>query len=270
MHHVGSLRRLTLGAAIVGAALIAVPAAANAASTCSFDTVKKQVTVIQDSPDPTLTLTAGAALQYRDGSGPAFSCFSPSGVQATPTNTDLVQVKASVNPAAYQHIVVDERNGIFGPGATPEPNEDRIYLQLLTGSGGDRLTVLGGSGSDWMNLHTGSGLSIGAKIDMDYDGDDDLSMTIPAVVRVDGGLAGDLINASGATSYAVELFGGKNNDYLYGGPNEDYIDGGSGNDQLLSKGDGRHDTVDGGSDGDDTATVDYGLDTTSHIDHLNY
>jgi hypothetical protein len=57
-------------------------------------------------------------------------------------HTDRIVIKAA-SPAAYQHTIIDERTGDFGPGATKESTGlSEIEVSVLTGTGGDQLTVM--------------------------------------------------------------------------------------------------------------------------------
>ena len=64
---------------------------------------------------------------------------------------------------------------------------------MLTGSGNDILNVEGTGFDDAMSV---TGGSIGPQVDMDNDGDSDVSMTVAGRVNLDGGFGNDRRSAS--------------------------------------------------------------------------
>jgi hypothetical protein len=95
MHRITPIRRLVLGAAIAGAAVGAVPAMANAASTCSFNPSLKRATVVDNSGIgvPLRVVRTNTAITVADGDGPVHFCANPGTFNfATITNTDDIWV----------------------------------------------------------------------------------------------------------------------------------------------------------------------------------
>ena len=104
MHHFRSIRRLVLGAAVAGAAIGAVPAMANAASTCSFNPSLKRATIVDNSgPGNTVPLRVvrtNTAITFADGNGPVHVCANPGTFNfATISNTDSPTLNCCVNAA---------------------------------------------------------------------------------------------------------------------------------------------------------------------------
>jgi hypothetical protein len=261
--------RAGLGVLAAAAALSAMPSMASAASSCTFDTSTKTMTVTHDAPaGKRLILSNGPTIQYHDEGGYLYDCVSSSGVHASVYNTAKILIKAPSNPAGYQMTVLDERNGQFKQVSGP-----RIRISVMTGSGSDYLGIVeGGSQADHVNLHSGSPtvpLSIGPAIDMDGDGQNDIGMTDAGLVSVSTAGGDDTVDAHSVTSYSVELLGGAGRDTLVGGAKADWLRGGDDDDALYAV-DGRADfAVDGGA-GSDSATVDYQLDPLTSIEKPSY
>jgi hypothetical protein len=250
---------------LLGAATIAaVPSAASASATCTYDQAKREMIVRYGSADTSLTITNGGTILYSEGGGFLRSCFSTSGVAATPFNTSRVTVKAASSTTAplKQTTTIDERNGSFTESS---PN---LQFLVLTGTGGDRLILREGPGADPMHLMDNP--AIGPMIDLGYDGDVDLRMTTSndAVVQVNGGNGADFIDATGVRTYHTVMLGEGGNDGLLGGTLSDSFDGGPGEDTIRAK-DGIAEVVNGGADVD-TGTFDYNVDQLSGIEHPGF
>jgi Ca2+-binding RTX toxin-like protein len=217
----------------------------------------------------------GAAIYVTDGTDTAWC--------ASLYNTDRIVIKAAT-PAAYQHTVIDESTAVFGPGATKESTGlSEIEISVLTGTGGDQLTVLQfDAGRHDVRLRTSQTLSLGPEIDLNGDGDYDLGMTQAGLVKVVGTTGADRIDASAVSTFPVQLHGGTGADVLIGGSRNDtlyangtytwfddhesdLLYGGAGADTLSAK-DGSSDHVNGGADYDG-AQVDP-ADTTLNVERL--
>jgi Ca2+-binding RTX toxin-like protein len=252
MHHFISIRRAALGAVLAGAAIAAVPNAASAASSCTFDPATKTMTVTNNAGGQPMTLRNSNTLTFRDGSGVNRSCFSPTtGVAASSLNTTKIKVRAAV-PAAFQDTVIDESNN----GRFVTSTGARMSVTVLTGTGLDHLGVLMGTGPDQVRVQTAtSGFALGPQIDLNTDGVVDVGMTAAGLVTVDGGGGSDLLNGTGSNTFQLELKGGvSGNDTLRGGGKTDFLDGGIGADTIISKGDSKQDFVVGGPDQDRAVT----------------
>jgi RTX calcium-binding nonapeptide repeat (4 copies) len=274
-------RIVALGAVLAAGALGALPALASAAndSTCTFDPATHQVTIVHNALLGRLVLSQDYNILFREpnalGPGTNSYCRAPSGALANVYNTDKITVKAK-SPEYWQEVVIDESNGGFKPGYSNEADLREIEFTLLTGSGGDHLTVLDkNSGTQEISARTLTlPLAQGPEIDLNGDGDYDLAMTAAGLVKVFGSDQDDAINGSQVWSFPLELHGGGGNDWLRGGGKSDTIYGDSGGDGLRGEGgddvleaaDGIADyLVDGGA-GDDSADVDQN-DYTINVEH---
>jgi Ca2+-binding RTX toxin-like protein len=271
-------RIVGVGVVLAACALGSTPALASGSPSCSYDWNTRQVTVIHDSAGP---LTVGAqsfqaAIYVTDGTNTAWC--------AGLFETDKIVIKAA-SPAAYQHTIIDERTAVFGPGATKESSGvSEIEISVLTGTGGDQLTVLQFSaGRHDVRLRTSpTSLSLGPEIDLNGDGDYDVGMTQAGLVKVVGTGGSDRIDASGVSTFPVQLHGGVGADVLIGGTRNDtlyangtntyfgdhesdLLFGGAGADTLSAKDDSA-DSVYGGADYDG-AQVDP-ADTTVSVERL--
>jgi hypothetical protein len=247
-----SHRRILMGTLLGAAALAAVPSAASAASTCTYDQAARTMSIRYGAADTSLTVRNGSSILYSETGGFLRSCFDLStGKAATAANTDRVVIKAaSGTGAAAQTTFIDESAGGF-----PESNP-KLQFTVLTGTN-DRLVINESSGDDSVRLleQTGS-LAIGPAVDLNSDGKVDLRMTTNnSVVQVNGGAGKDLIDAFGVTSYQTVQLGQSGNDVLVGGAMGDGFDGGPDDDFVFAK-DGVIESVVGGS-GLDKAQLDF-------------
>jgi Ca2+-binding RTX toxin-like protein len=259
-------RRILLGALIGASALTAIPTAANASATCTYDSAKRSMKVRYGVSDTAVTVRNGAGLEFREGASGFRNCFSTTGVRATAANTDAVTITgASGTGAARQVTTIDETAGDFSDS---NPN---LRFTVLTGTGGDRLVVREGSGNNFMILRNQTGsLAFGPAIDLDSDGDIDVRMTtgFDSVVQVNGGGGNDILDAGPANVYQVVLLGESGNDTLRGGSKQDTLDGGANDDGFFAK-DGALDSVIGGT-GNDHATMDFNLDRPSSVETQSF
>jgi Ca2+-binding RTX toxin-like protein len=196
---------------------------------------------------------SGLAIRWHE-----FTTFTggPCGA-ATVTNTDVVVVTGG---AETDDLTLDETNGVFGPGATPEPHGvSAIRFRIdLGGTADDRLFIVGTPGDDRIVAGTRG---------VNLDGDSDVDVTGPSVgpnLELDGGDGNDVLSAAGkhgtGQPLAVDvrldggngadtLTGGRADDVLLGDAGDDVLSGGAGNDTLY------------GDDGNDTLTGGLGKDT---------
>jgi Ca2+-binding RTX toxin-like protein len=252
-------RRTVIAGLLGAAAIAAVPSAASASANCSYDQATRTMNLRYGAADTNLLVTNGPTLQYSQGGGFLFSCFSTSGVPATAANTDKVVIKAaSGTGAAVQTTTIDEHNGRF------LESNPKMQFFVFTGTGRDRLIVRETSGADRVRLlnQTG-GLAIGPAVDLNYDGQVDVRMTtgFDSIVQVNAGGGADLIDASTASVYQTVQLGEGGNDVLVGGKLGDNLNGGSEDDRIFAK-DGVIEAINGGS-GIDKATLDLNDQPTS-------
>jgi hypothetical protein len=257
--------RLLLGALVGVTAIVALPSAANAAATCTYDQAKREMTVRYGANDTNVTVSNNAEIKYSESGGFLRSCFSTSGVSAKPSNTDKILIKAfsSTTAPLKQTTTLDERTG----GRFNDSNKN-LQIFVLTGTGGDRLTLRQGGLLDPTHLLNGS---FGPAIDLGYDGDVDVRMTTSndAIVQVDAGGGADFIDATGVTGYRTVQNGEAGNDFMIGSNRTDSFFGGPDNDTILSK-DGVIENVDGGTGTDDNGTFDFSLDRLTGIERPGF
>jgi hypothetical protein len=244
-------RKILLGALAGAAALAAIPSAANAAATCTYDQTAHKMAVRYGASDTSVTVRDDSSLRYSEAGGFLRSCFSPTGVVATAGNTNTLEIRvASGFGGNAQSTVIDETGGKF------DSSNRLLEIHVLTGTS-DRLTIREGANNDSVRLAEQTGLGFGPAIDLNADGHVDVKMTTDdSVVEVDGGGGNDTLDASPALSYGTVLVGQTGNDVLIGGAKKaDILDGGPNDDFLFAK-DGISETIIGGT-GTDHAQLDF-------------
>ena len=192
-----------------------------------------------------------------DGPNSPRLCFvDATNIIATVTNTEKVTVFAAPAHVAGGYRI-DQNNGRFAPGATPETDgNSEIEITLVTtGAPAPRLTVAGTPQSDVISVGTGG------RVNFSYDNDADvIPQTMPDEVLVTGGVGNDELdsNAGGIFSapadLPVDLQGNAGNDRIVATGKETTLRGGSGDDVLFSA-NGIRDHLTGGTDFD-VATLD--------------
>jgi len=228
--------------------LIVNPAAA-APESCTYDSGTKSVTATVATGGEATLLVVGGALHF--GSSPT-ACGA-----ATTTNTDTITVNGAAG--TNETLVLDQRGGLFSPGATSEHNVPEIEIATSLGDATDRVVVYATEGDDHMAAGQ-SGMALFS------DGDVDVTFSPTALQLEIHMLAGaDYFNGGGEGGAGLKflgpmtLNGGDGDDSLLrGSAVADVIDGGPGNDGLQG-GDG-NDVLNGGS-GDDTLAGGAGNDT---------
>lgn len=186
------------------------------------------------------------------------------GRQATVRNIDRIVVRGSLEG---EGVDVNQKEGRFAPGATPEGFGSEIEFSLET----DNLEVVGTPGGDSIRVRTLAGEHVALNLNPRADGprpDYDVTVTadIPRVLLVRGFKGGDRIDARRLTGMGdnqlrrvIRLFGDAGDDTILGspgsewrlkdGPGDDLVVAGSGFDSV-DFGRGR-DTIYGGPGGDD-------------------
>jgi Ca2+-binding RTX toxin-like protein len=227
-----------LAVAAVAVLALALPALARAES-CVYDPVARSVSAsITPGGSAVLDVAGG---QIRFGALPA-----PCG-GATTTNTDSISIAGSAGTT--EQLTLDQREGFFGPGATPESNTPEIEIATALGDATDQVVVYGTEGPDYMAAGQ-NGIATSS------DGDVDITFS-PSAFELEVHLLGDddYFNGRGESGAGLHflgpivLTGGPGNESLLRGSSEpDSIDGGPGNDEL--RGQEGNDVLDGG-EGDD-------------------
>ncbi|MEY2476241.1 MAG: hypothetical protein QOG87_1556, partial [Actinomycetota bacterium] len=218
----------------------------------------------------------------------------------TVLNTDTIDVDGSTGDDT---LVIDESNGLFAPGLTPEPGTvSEIEFDVDLGAGADTLEVRGTPNADVMLAGT-NGILISGDNDLDVfpvgvetlkllgqGGADSLrsggsaiaGASVAAILdggpgndTVTGGALGDaVVGGTGLDNlqggYGADVIeGGDDNDTLFGGDGLDVLRGGTGNDVIY--GDTGNDTFDEetASNGADTFVGGSGIDVLSYAARAN-
>ena len=234
---------------------------------CEYDGLSRALSLTM-TPTSTATLViVGGAIWFGETPEPCGA--------ATTTNTDSISIEGSVGTS--ETLIVDQRGGFFGPGATPESNTPEIEIATALGDTTDRVIVYGTEGDDFMAAGQ-NGVATSS------DGDVDITFA-PSTFNLEFHLLGgdDHVDARGTGGAGliflgpVVLTGGEGNepllrggsasDVIDGGPGNDLVDaqegndtlrGGPGNDRITAG--GGNDSIDGGS-GSDTMNGNDGDDT---------
>jgi hypothetical protein len=248
--------RLAAAAALAGAAIVAVPAAADASSTCSLD-VLGQLTVKDGSGSAPLRIVrSGQFIGLDDGSGALTFCAGAN-TFANVTNTTLIVVRGTASSGGGG-LIVDNSNGALGPGEVVESdgNSEIEVLVDPTNLNTPTLAVKGTQGADSIKIAAGGGVMMG------NDGDVDIRARGAGLISVSGLGGSDFITGRGSfpstaqppADRPIHLFGGSGSDTLVDGIRADHLFGDGGNDTLFTV-DNDIDRHAGGADFD-KATVD--------------
>ena len=199
------------------AAIVAIPAAAGAAVSCTFAAGTASVTMNNTNDSASLG-RAGTAIQVN-----GVNCGA-----ATVNNTDTINVEGSTHSG--QRVVVDQSGGPLAPGLTAESgtgaiSEIEINADLRSGAG-EEIAVFGSSGAD-----TAVFGSAGAR----FNGDKDVDVTYSGLdqVELDGNDGADTLSAGGGGGSGepfarfADIDGGNGSDTLTGGRASDTISGGA-------------------------------------------
>src|SRR5262245_55826717 len=225
--------------------LTAVPA--QAAVTCSYDAVNRQVNIdlSADNDDVTLGVGGGGAILFDDDEDLAGATQCDT---ATVNNTDGVDVDDTVGDDVAVHL--DLSGGPVAPGETPEAtgipeiefnfnfddsvsNEDEFFIvgsdgpdNLVAGDGGSNVP---GTGAANLNGDNDADVSFdGGLDDLQWDGADGAD----TISYAGGAGTGDDADGDDAPQFFID--GGDGNDSLTGSDEEgDVLDGQEGNDLLV-------------------------------------
>jgi hypothetical protein len=258
MHPLSSLRRLALAATITGAAIGAVPALADASSSCFYKANGRTLSVTDGSGSLPLRITRSDQLiVITDGtSGPVTTCGGSDNI-AQVGNTDRIEISGPV-ASQVDGYVVDLSGGPFTPGFTLETDGNSEIEIVATTDGGvpANLTVEGGPLRDNMRVGPNGAVDLGD----DADRDPDITLTNGAssvFLRGNGGdddLSGQGFGTGNVTA-PLALRGGIGNDRLEGGSGRDTLRGEDGDDKLFAIDTSAGDVLFGGN-GVDKASAD--------------
>jgi hypothetical protein len=259
VHHLRSIRRLAIGAAVTGAAIGAVPALASASSTCFYKGINRTLEITDDSgAEPLRIVRDKALILVGDGAaGPTTFCGG-SGTTAQNTNTDTIAISGPITNALDGYIV-DLSGGSFTPGLTPETDGNAEIEIVATNSAAAQatLTVEGGAGHDEMRAGANGAVDLG---DTDIDRDPDIVMPAGAFsLRLRGNDGDDTLNGqgfgTGNATMPLSIRGGNGKDQLEGGSGRDTLRGDADDDSLFTIDTSAGDALFGGS-GFDKASAD--------------
>jgi hypothetical protein len=268
----GTITRIALGALGAAGAVLAMPAAASAAVTCTLASATLDVSLSAGTTQVTIQRGGGAdpdQIRVLDGFfGTEQAC---TGGPATVNNTDTVQV---VDGVATQNTFVNVglANGPLGPGATTElTGTSEIEVSFNAGDGTDTQRVFAGGSPDVYLFGSTGASSVGGNLNSDDDVND-VTINEGERLALDGGAGNDDLSVNGGSGFigavpyssggsaVLQLNGGPDNDHLTAGPGgwtmdpsnsagDDVITGGGGTDEAhLEVG---NDTADGGGGSSD-------------------
>ncbi|HEY0390849.1 MAG TPA: calcium-binding protein [Solirubrobacterales bacterium] len=239
-------RRIGLVSMLALAAAFAIPAAASANTTCSYNSAAEVLSVNFGAPNDSAIFSAnGTEIRVSQSSGPVTCANGP----ANFANTEFISIGGSAGATSTSVSIHDA--AAFAAA-----------VRFLLGAG-DSLNVFD-SLSAANHFVIGNG---GVDSDADGDRDIDYSLAKPEEIAAFGGNAEDTISAQGSaatgaalTGSFLKLSGEPGNDVLDGGEAGDLIEGGDGNDVL--SGHGGNDRLIGDAlvNGDDTIEGGAGVD----------
>lgn len=176
------------------------------------------------------------------------------GAQPTVTNLDRIAYRGEPVPGNVEHqFLLDERGGPLAPGATPEPVDPEIEVEVILPAQREarpRVQLLAGDERDGIRLQAVSGVT---EVSLEpwpylrgFTPDADLSVNAPRrtlELKVHAGGGGDVLDARGLDRHrelvrSVLLAGDDGKDALLGTLAGDVLEGGSGPDRLFGR-DGR-------------------------------
>ena len=225
---------------------------------CVYDPVTRSVTAtIAQGSQATLKVVGG---QLHFGLVP-IAC-------GTATTTNTVSISIAGMTGSNETLTLDQRGGIFAPGAESEHNIPEIEIATVLGDATDTVVVYATEGPD---MHAAGQFGFATNT----DGDVDWTFS-PAALRLEVHMLGgdDYFNGRGQNGAGLHFLGpivatgGEGSESLLRGSSDpDVLDGGPGNDNI--RGEESADVIDGGpgddtigaGDGDDIVTGGPGLDS---------
>ena len=161
------MKRILLGALIGASALAAIPTAANAATTCTFDSASAARSALWRRRHPRdRAQRVRAGVSAPGPLAPSSNCFSATGVLSTAANTDKVTIARVQLDHAANDADHDHRRE---PAATSPASNPNLAFFVLTGIGRDRLIVNETSAPIRSASRTRAGtLAVGPAVDLDW------------------------------------------------------------------------------------------------------
>ena len=252
---------LALGVLLAGLVL-ALPALAGAES-CTFNPASRSVNAsVTAGGSATLDVVGGV---IRFGAVPA-----PCG-GATAANTDSISIVGTVGTT--ERLTLDQRTGLFGPGATAEFNIPEIEIATALGDAADTVAFFLTSGDDFVAAgQNGFALNSDGDVDVTFSpsahrlevhalegadyvngrGEGGAGLRFLGPMLIDGGPGSESLIRGGAQGDT--LTGGSGNDRLEAQDGADFVDGGAGDDYL--SGGANDDELIGGTGSDTFAASD--------------
>jgi Ca2+-binding RTX toxin-like protein len=216
---------------------------------CTYDASTHAVTA---RPEP----GGQATLKVDASGGLLFGVFPHPCGAATTTNTDSISVTGY--PGLTEKLIVDQSDGVLGPGFTSEFNIPEIELATSLGDATDTIVVYGTPGNDILSPGQ-LGMALNS------DGDVDITFSpgaFPLEIHALGG--NDFVNGRGQGGAGLHflgpltIHGGEGDDELVGSTAPDKLYGEGGNDTINAQ--ASDDLLEGGP-GDDFLTASEGNDT---------
>ncbi len=185
------------------------------------------------------------------GNGPRDFEPIPCGEQATVTNIDRIVYRGTkVAPRREHQFLLDERGGLLGPGASPEPTDPEIEVEVELPpqpQARPRVQLLGSEGRENFTVGDfGDGrLSVSLEpIRTLYTPDADLTVVAPprtVELKLHGSGGKDVLDARHldlrrGLVRSLLLAGDDGKDALLGTEREDHLEGGAGPDRLFGRG----------------------------------
>ena len=158
---------------------------------CEFDGLSHTLSLTM-TPTSTATLViVGDAIWFGEVPEPCGA--------ATTTNTDSISIAGAVGTS--ETLILDQRGGFFGPGATPESNTPEIEITTALGDTNDRVIVYGTEERDYMAAGQ-SGMATST------DGDTDVTFS-PSTFKLEIHLLGgdDHFDARGTGGAGLKFLG---------------------------------------------------------------
>jgi Ca2+-binding RTX toxin-like protein len=217
---------------VVLAALLALalPEAAHAAVTATFDDTTGELRITGDDQPNTVTVgRAGETIIVGSESGPV---IIPGMTQPTVTNTENIAIDGG---AGQDQATLDGTNGSFGPGKTNEGNEPDSEIEFVIEI---ELFVLEEDGANTIDIGQLTGNRNGINLNGDADGDDVAFVVIVPGIELNLGNGQDSVSGFsgpgllGAFQGNLVVNSGDGNDVIDGGAGMSTLNGEGGDDQF--------------------------------------
>lgn len=185
------------------------------------------------------------------GNGPRDFEPIPCGERATVTNIDRILYRGTkVSPRREHQFLLDEREGPLGPGASPEPVNSEIEVEVVLPNqpqARPRVQLLGSDGRENFTVGDFGDGRLGVSLEpvrTIYTPDADLTVAAPprtVELKLHGSGGKDVLDARHldlrrSLVRSVLLAGDDGKDTLLGTEREDQLQGGAGPDRLFGRG----------------------------------